>query len=220
MSTFTQQTVDLLKSTEHSLGSPDSLSTSDTQRLQKEFNKSPIHSGDLTRENVQSTFDSIVLHGPADVDNEGNVVKPPLGVDVPTMDYFDDEDQDDGITPFGAPSVGGEGGTPKGPNLVAAAALASGASLDDGLASPPAAGAYSAGSSAGGSASAGGIAGAFPNTPSLGETNTIYGAGAEGAGGGGSLGGSDNPAKSSKVISGQGTNNLAMGSSTPTSVDG
>ena len=266
MSTFLQQTVNILHKTKQSLGIPNSLSTSNTERLEEAYFKSPIHSEDMTRDNVQSIFNALVLEGPADVDEDGNVIKPPSGINLSTMDYFDDEGGN-GNSPFGAPSVGGEGGTPKGPNLVAGTTLASGRASDDGLAVPPVAGAAlaigspswfdqaiagsGAGSGAGGLAGvpgfgtpgaggAGGKAGGRAGGRAGGGAggtgggaggagggsagvaagadlwmNTIYGTGPAGAGGGGGAGGSDNPANSSKIIGGQGTGNLIMGSSTP-----
>ena len=249
MSTFLQQTVNLLKKTERSIGTVDGLSTSDSEILEDAFHKSPIHAADLTRENLQTAFDAMVLNGPADIDADGNIIKPPSGIKTSTMNFFDDEDG--GTSPFGAPSVGGEGGTPKGPNLVAGSALAAGAALDDGLASPPVPGASSAGSDetglaglpgfggssasgagSGAPASGGGIGTAGAGAGSAGGAgtagaggaglwmNSIYGSGPKGTGGGGGTGGSDNPSDSSKIIGGQGVGNLAMGSSTPTSVGG
>ena len=164
MPTHFQQTVDIRNETTHDLGPVTGLSTSDTQRLKSAFPKSPIHKEEITRESVRSTFNALVLNGPADIGPNGEIVCPPGAV----VDNADGSGGD----PFGqatgggaggaggagggggaggdgtgggggaggAPNIGGEGGTPKGPNIAAASELFAGAS-DDGLASPPVPGA-------------------------------------------------------------------------------
>ena len=283
MPTHFQNTVNILKETEFELGPTDGLSTSGTKVIEGEFAESPIHSEEITRESVRELFNSLVLNGPADVDENGNVVpvKDQL-TDTDTLNYTGekpaateklmDELIAQGMDPTTAaavaakatgtsgggaafpPDIGGPGGAPKGPNLAAVSALFAGELSDDGLASPSepggfmvagvggAVGAGSAGLAGlpgfGGTAgiSAGGPGAAFSKAatasaaaslaaagaPDIGGggwtagTNTISGQGAPGAGGGGGEGGSDNPAKSSKIISGQTVGNLFFGTSTPT----
>lgn len=50
-------------STEGSIGKVDGLSTSDTNRLSSLFAGSPIHSGEMTREQIREFFKNAVLSG-------------------------------------------------------------------------------------------------------------------------------------------------------------
>jgi len=140
-----QQTVNILEATEHALGPVEGLSTSATARLKGAFNESPIHSGELTREGIREMFNEGVLNGPANIGPNGEITKPSGAVldnassgvnsnGTPGNQFSKGSGSSGSDSSTDAPNIGGETGTPKGPNLLAAYAILSGEATDDGAA--------------------------------------------------------------------------------------